>query len=326
MTEPSSSLVAIPLPDAALERAVRQPATAWTAKTTELVFERAAALTSAGLGPNATEAGSAQLWHTLYALYESQDSATAVHREFVAGVLTARDPSWADAPHDPRLLDDAVFRQALLDLVANNTMGPLQQAQVASQSTLSRAQFALLARHNWYRSRSFYRLGWWLLGRIELRSMKSLAENLFGEVGSHGPTHPDLLARLLSALGMESRFDDHPTWTEAHRYIVYRQQTIRQPGVDWGLGMLFALESSPRTGHEQMVKLVKAAGFTDDIAEFFTVHLVVDLEHVEEMLDLIRTCVQDVQGRSNVVHSARRFCEMRRLYSDRLWREVHLLK
>lgn len=290
----------------------------------------AAAAAYTALGELATRAFSdenaaATTYHGLvWDLHADTDASTYALRAWLvqAGYAVEEAHVQPVEPFEPLAPDALLARLRDEHARASGLAHPMSTHMFHGAPTLDELKIYL--RHQWHRSRLFYRELTELALTRPLAQASVLHRNLYDETGGEDPTlaHPRLLQRLLRHLDIPHGFADRPELPAAQAYLNNRIRCARHCNPAWGLAVLFALEYGTPATHGNIDALLGRFGIADDLRAYHRVHMTADEEHAQETADLIAEAVTSPADQAILIASLRHHRALGRRYFDEIWREM----
>jgi pyrroloquinoline quinone (PQQ) biosynthesis protein C len=179
-------------------------------------------------------------------------------------------------------------------------------------------------RHQWHRSRSFFRELTEFALTLTLPDAALIYRNLHQEAGgAPGATaHPILFQRLLAYLGLPADLHEPPSLPEAHAYLTNRYRCVRHEDPAWGLAVLFSLEHGAQETHGAIAALLARMGLPEHVTEFHRTHVEADAAHTADLLSLVARLVVTAEAQRTFLRSLYHHRALHKRYFDRIWSEM----
>jgi pyrroloquinoline quinone (PQQ) biosynthesis protein C len=219
----------------------------------------------------------------------------------------------------------AGFRQKVDDEIAARSRITHPMSSYLFAGRPSRDEIRVFIAHHWLRSHDFYRLLAELAFRFDrLDDASVFYRNLYGESGAEDArrSHPRLLERLISYLGLPLEIDWTKAPTEELAYLNNRLRSVRHHDPAWGLACVYAIESVSRVNHGKIYEMLRRADIPDESCEFHRLHSIADEIDTDELWTLIEPRAQDPEFRATFMRSLERHFALTGAYFDVLWSEL----
>lgn len=159
--------------------------------------------------------------------------------------------------------------------------------------------------------------------------LRILIHNLYTEVGGgKGDAHISIYRKLLRAVNVST---DRPTtdelWNEALHLDFECSYLYRKENSGLKLGSLFAFEcmSSPMVARWTEA-LRHNSGLKEDDFEFFSIHIEIEVEHVEDIIECCRVYYSDSTFTTDFVSASTRIMKALEAFWDKMDSEARRLQ
>jgi pyrroloquinoline quinone (PQQ) biosynthesis protein C len=265
----------------------------------------------------------------LYVLSLSDDSATALSRRWLANQVYQVEERHIPAAEIPNRLSEADFQALLEKQVAARSREQHPMSQYVFGGSATKAQLQVFLRHQWFRTFRLYRDATDLsLHLHDVDEAAALGRYLYGELGEEDEkrSHPRLLAKLLSAVGLEADFQAVSTLPEEIAYLNNRVRCFRHADVSWGLAVFYVTEIVVPGNHDKLFRALVNAGVSEDSAEYYKVHVSLVPPRAKREWQLIARRIPDASFQKVFLTSLNQHFRVERAYYDAVWAEMQKVK
>jgi hypothetical protein len=253
----------------------------------------------------------------LLELNERSDLATRQTRQWLVERAFTIEEQYIALDEHERLRPDE-FLAKMQQAIQDTTRYSRALSDHMFRGTPSLDDLKLFVLHQWYRSRSGYRIIGDFASGLDCTVAGPFYRNVYDECGGDdvSPPHPLLMRKLLDHLDLPS--EGMPTWVEAHTYLNNRVRCVRNAQIGQGLALMWYLEAVTSTSYLKMIEVFRRFDIPEDAYEFYTLHAQLDLEHTEQVESSFGALLDGAEVQASFVSTLRRHRELQAIYYDRI--------
>ncbi len=253
----------------------------------------------------------------LLELNERSDLATRQTRQWLVERAFAVEEQYISIDEHERLRPDE-FLARMQESIQDTTRYSRALSDHMFRGNPSLDDLKLFVLHQWYRSRSGYRIIGDFASGLDCTVAGPFYRNVYDECGGDhvSPPHPLLMRKLLAYLDLPT--EGMPAWVEATTYLNNRVRCVRNARIGQGLALMWYLEAVTSNSYLKMIEVFRRFEIPEDAYEFYTLHAQLDLEHTDQVESSFGALLDGAEVQACFVSALRRHRDLQAIYYDRI--------